>query len=108
MTDRVVGFAVIYRWRIKSGLESQFQSAWSEVTDQLLQHRGSLGSRLHRGPDDIWYGYAQWPSEEARRVAFEDPIASGARERMQAAIEESLPDIPLEPVSDYLVLPESS
>ena len=73
--------------------------------DQLLQHRGSLGSRLHRGPDDVWYGYAQWPSAEARATAFADPIASGARERMREAIEESLPDIELDPVSDYLVLP---
>ncbi|MEM7261690.1 MAG: antibiotic biosynthesis monooxygenase [Planctomycetota bacterium] len=107
MTDRVVGFAVIYRWRLKAGMEAQFAAAWSEVTDQLLQHRGSLGSRLHRGPDEVWYGYAQWPSAEARTAAFADPIASAARQRMLEAIDESLPDILLEPVADYLVLPDS-
>ncbi|HYD78171.1 MAG TPA: antibiotic biosynthesis monooxygenase [Paucimonas sp.] len=100
------GFAVLYRWRLHPGSEDTFVRAWSRVSELLLG-RGSLGSRLHKGPDGVWYSYAQWPSAEARQQAFaaptEDPQASAA---MRAAIAESFPEIVPEPVADFLVLPE--
>lgn len=95
-------FIVLYRWRIRPGAEDGFIEGWSRITD-LLRSRGSLGSRLHRGSDGLWYGYAQWPSAEARTEAFAlAPVDSRARARMQAAIAESLPEILLEVVADYL------
>ena len=69
----------------------------------LRDERGALGSRLHRGDDGVWYGYAQWPDAETRRVAFADARELPAREQMRAAIAESLPEILLEPVADYLL-----
>ena len=52
------------------------------------------------------YGYAQWPSSQAREQAFAlgsvDPIAG---KQMREAIAESLAEIVLEPVSDFLVAP---
>lgn len=60
--------------------------------------------RLHRGPDGVWYSYAQWPDEATRRAAFSqasgDPSASLP---MKAAIAESLPEIVLESVVDLLL-----
>ena len=38
-------FAVIYQWRIKSGMENQFHNAWQELTQLLIQKRGARGSR---------------------------------------------------------------
>ena len=103
------GFAVIYRWRIKAGMEAQFVEAWSRITELYVAQRGGLGSRLHKGPDGIWYGYAQWPSAETRSAAFAgeslDPVA---RDRMRAAVAESFDEIALEPVADYLVMRENA
>jgi len=103
------GFAVLYRWRLHPGTEAAFVEAWSRVSEGLLKHEGSLGSRLHRGPDGLWYSYAQWPSAEVRAAAFRsashDPIAA---EQMRAAIAETLPEVVLESVADYMVLQNDS
>jgi heme-degrading monooxygenase HmoA len=99
------GFAVLYRWRLHPGSEQTFIEAWSRVSDLLLHKHGSLGSRLHKGPDRVWYSYAQWPSAAAREqafaAAFEDPEAMA---KMRTAIAETLPEIVLEPVADFLVV----
>jgi hypothetical protein len=96
-------FIVLYRWRLRPGAEESFIEAWSRVTD-LLVARGSLGSRLHRGSDGIWYSYAQWPSSQARNEAFAgEPVDPGNIERMRKAIAERLPEIVLDPLSDYII-----
>ena len=101
----VAVIAVIYRWRLKSGMEAQFIEAWSRITELYVTYRGGLGSRLHKGPEGIWYAYAQWPSAEVRRAAFEGPpLDEAARDRMREAIAESFDEIVLEPVADHLVL----
>ena len=98
---------VLYRWRLRPGSEASFIEAWSRVTELLRSRAGSLGSRLHRGNDDIWYGYAQWPSDETRQRAFVQPLDPAASAQMRAAVAESLPEILLETMSDYLVLPHA-
>jgi len=102
MNAKGPGFAVLYRWRLRSGMETSFIEAWSEVSKEL-RLRGSLGSRLHRGPEGIWYSYAQWPSAAARAQAFALPLTNAeASAAMQAAVAESLPEIVLESVADFL------
>jgi hypothetical protein len=102
------GFAVLYRWRLHSGSEASFVDGWTRVSE-VLRERGSLGSRLHRGPDGIWYSYAQWPSAQARELAFAGPPADpDATRAMQAAIAESFPELVLESVADLLVLPPAN
>jgi len=99
---------VLYRWRLHPGAEEAFVQAWSRITASL-RSRGSLGSRLHRGSDGLWYGYAQWPSAKAREDAFALGSADeAASARMRAAIAERFPEIVLDPVSDYLVPLKSS
>lgn len=99
-------FIVLYRWRLKPERELQFIEAWSEVTAYYREHHDSLGSRLHRGSDGLFYGYAQWKSAADRRKAFESPSNTEAGQRMREAIEESFPEIILEKISDYLILPQ--
>jgi heme-degrading monooxygenase HmoA len=100
------GFVVLYRWRLHEGAEESFASAWSQVSERLLAERGSLGSRLHRGPDGLWCSYAQWPSAQARERAFAlGSVDPQAARRMAEAIAESLPEIVLESVADFVVLP---
>ena len=100
---------MLYRWRLHPGSEASFVEAWSRVSDLLLKHRGSLGSRLHRGADGLWYSYAQWPSADARAKAFSaEPVDPVAAEQMRAAIAESFPEVALESISDFMVSPNGS
>lgn len=104
LTRKGPGFSVLYRWRLHPGMEPSFIEAWSRVSALLLEHRGSLGSRLHKGADGIWYSYAQWPSAEARSLAFAGgAVDIEAANQMRAAIAESFPEVVLESVADYLM-----
>ena len=99
------GFAVLYRWRLHPGAEERFVQAWVEVTRLLLKERGSLGSRLHRGDDNVWYSYAQWPSEQMRETSMAlPPVSATARETMRGCIAEELPEVVLRSVSDFMVI----
>jgi hypothetical protein len=96
------GFVVLYRWKLNPGAEHGFIAAWSQVTE-LLRSSGSLGSRLHRGSDGLWYGYAQWPDAQSRDRAFAaGPVDALASARMKAAIAESLPEVVLDVKADYI------
>jgi len=106
MPSRGPGFAVLYRWRLHPGAEESFVKAWSRISGLLQSERGSLGSRLHRGPDGLWYSYAQWPSAQARQEALAgEPVDAEAGRQMSEAIAESLPELVLESVVDLMVLP---
>jgi heme-degrading monooxygenase HmoA len=100
-------FIVLYRWRIKPGKEEQFIEAWSEITALYREKFGSMGSRLHRGDDRLFYAYAQWRSDADRREAFKNAPKSESGEKMRDAIEEGFPEIRLEILSDFLIYPES-
>lgn len=96
-------FIVLYRWRTKEGMEDQLIENWSKVTQYYMENFGALGSRLHRGSDGIWYAYAQWKSGKQREKAIAERANHDAREKMQEAIEEFLPEIVLEPIADFLL-----
>ncbi len=104
MTDQASPvFCAVYRWRLRPGSEQSFVQAWSCVTRLLRSERGSLGSRLHRGPDDIWYSYTQWPSAAAKAAALSQPsVDEAAWQQLREAIAETLPELILEPVADFL------
>lgn len=96
-------FCALYRWRLHPGTEDDFVRHWSRVTQLLRAERGSLGSRLHRGPDDLWYSYTQWPSAAFKAEALARPsVDEQAWAQMRACIAESLPELVLEPVADFL------
>ena len=96
-------FIVLYRWRLHPGAEETFVEGWARLTG-LLRARGSLGSRLHRGSDGLWYSYAQWPSAQRRKDIFAlGSLDDGASAKMKAAVAESFPEIVLQSVADYIV-----
>jgi heme-degrading monooxygenase HmoA len=103
MSEAPVGFVVIYRWRLRPGMERQFQQAWEQATPLLMRQRGALGSRLHQAEDGTWVAYAQWPSrqswEQSRAAPSIDPEAS---RQMLAAEAEAFPPVLLTPVADFL------
>ncbi|MGH8539063.1 MAG: antibiotic biosynthesis monooxygenase, partial [Stenotrophobium sp.] len=63
MNSPKTGFAVIYQWRLKSGMEARFREAWESLTKSLIQ-RGARGSRLHTTDYGSWVAYAQWPDRQ--------------------------------------------
>jgi heme-degrading monooxygenase HmoA len=104
MTELSPVFCAIYRWRLHPGAEQSFMQAWSRITELLVTERGSLGSRLHRGPDAIWYSYTQWPSAQAKAEGLARPsVDPEAWQQLREAIAESLPELILEPVCDFLL-----
>ena len=99
-------YIYLYRWRINHGKEARFIEGWSEITAFYRENFDSLGSRLHRGDDGIFYGYAQWRFSEDRENAFANSPKSEASAKMREAIEESFPEVRLEILADYLILPK--
>jgi hypothetical protein len=99
---RMCVIVFLYRWKIVAGKEKSFEDAWSILTKKLLE-KGSLGSRLHLGSDGLFYGYAQWPSREARENVRFDSEMERARSIMKNATIETLTEIVLDPVADFLV-----
>jgi heme-degrading monooxygenase HmoA len=103
MDERRVGFAVIYRWKVKPGMEAQYQRGWQRVTERLKADRGALGSRLHKMDDGTWVAYAQWPSRAAwERARTMGPADLEGSRLMREAEAEALPPMLLEPVLDFL------
>ncbi|WP_445178067.1 hypothetical protein [Pseudomonas sp. McL0111] len=95
--------AVLYRWKLHAGKEEAFKEAWTSVSEQLIQ-RGSLGSRLHRAADGLWYSYAAWPSIAHRDEAFNrEPLDARALKVMSESIAQSYPEVVMEPVADLLL-----
>ncbi len=96
-------FIVLYRWRVRQGLEDQFVTGWERISAAYKRDRGALGARLHRGDDGLWYSYAVWPSAQARADAFSagspDPSASAL---VKEATEEFLGEVILDVVADLL------
>lgn len=103
--------AVIYRWRVKPGLEEQFARGWSEGTAAIHERCASFGARLHRPRDggDVWVSYARWPDEASRKACF---AANDFRQlgfaKMREAVAETLPETVLNIVDDQLDEPASS
>ena len=97
-------FVVLYRWRVD--FERQFVRSWSERTVYLRERYDSLGSRLHRGNDGIFYAYAQWQSVEQRENAFKQMPELAVREKYRESIAETFPEIVLDPLADYLIFPK--
>jgi quinol monooxygenase YgiN len=95
---------VIYRWRLKPGREDEFVAAWERLTRAIRDHRGGLGSRLHRAENGLWVAYAQWPDratwESARDRETADPKAAAA---MAEAVAERAEPLLLDVVADLLV-----
>lgn len=104
--SQVTGFAVIYQWRLKPGMEEQFRSAWEELTELLKQKRGARGSRLHRTDYGTLVAYAQWPDQPAwERSCSLHTLDENLSKRMLDAVEETWSPMFLTTISDHL-LPE--
>jgi hypothetical protein len=84
----------LYRWKIKTGKENQFEDNWTIVTNAIREECGSYGSRLHLGENNEYVGYAQWPDFETReKCELLDSSSVEARRLMREAVEHSYPGV---------------
>lgn len=67
-------FAVIYRFELLPHQEAIYIDSWNIIVTYLKEHRGALGSSLHKGKDDLWLAYSRWPDKGTRDIAW--PIES--------------------------------
>lgn len=63
-------FAVIYRSYIKPEQEEEYQQLWNQVATYFIQHRGALGSCLHKTEDGLWLAYSRWPDKATRDASW--------------------------------------
>src|SRR4029450_1393947 len=96
------GFAVICRWRPKPG-EAQLHGTVDATPCSQLQRPG-VAPPSRTG--DVWYAYAQWPDSATRERAFAQDDQPEDRALMDDSIAERPSSIIVEPVADFLVLPQ--
>ena len=63
-------FAVIYRSYILPNKEAEYKSFWRQIANHFVQHRGALGSNLHKTEAGYWLAYSVWPDRETRDASW--------------------------------------
>lgn len=63
-------FAVIYRFKLKPEHENVFKACWNKITAYFIEHRGAIGSCLHKGQDNLWVAYSRWPDKATRDASW--------------------------------------
>ena len=94
--------AIIYRFKIKKGMDKQFSTNWALMTQEFRDIHGGLGSCLHQSDENLWTAYARWPDRDAFEKKKEI-VNTEARSKMHECIEERLPTEVLDIKNDMLV-----
>lgn len=63
-------FAVIYKFKLQPHQEKTYQWHWKKVANFFINHRGAIGSCLHKGDDGIWIAYSRWPDKTTRDASW--------------------------------------
>lgn len=63
-------FAVIYRFYLKANRELEYQVAWNTIAQYFVNHKGAIGSSLHKTQDGLWLAYSRWPDQKTRDAAW--------------------------------------
>lgn len=95
-------FAVIYKFKIKKGLEAQFEKSWADMTHEFRELHGGLGSCLHKDDDGEYLAYARWPNREMWEMKKQIKNTK-AMDLMKSSIEKSYSAIPLKILDNLLV-----
>ena len=84
-------FAVLYRASVYPAREEEYQRLWHQVATFFVQHRGALGSCLHKTKQGEWIAYSRWPDKTTRDASWpqenEEPSETLSSE-IQGAITE--------------------
>ena len=83
-------FAVIYKGSILPGKEEEDKKLWHQVATYFKEHRGALGSCLHKAEDGEWVAYSRWPDKQTRDASWpgEESLPNGLNSEIQSAIQQ--------------------
>lgn len=106
-------FAVIYRGWVFDNKEAQYQKFWHTIARYFVEHRGALGSCLHKTEEGYWLAYSRWPDKATRDASWpgEDAPSSELPEDVRQAIvglkecvdpDRKFPEVCMELVKDLL------
>ena len=95
---------IIYQFEVRENEDSNFISAWKELTELIFKHEGSLGSRLPKTDDNTYIAYAQWPDALTYENAGSNlpESANAIRQKMRNACESIKTLYELDVVEDLL------
>jgi hypothetical protein len=81
-------FAVIYQGYIKPGREEEYQEVWNKIACYFVEHRGALGSCLHRAADGLWVAYSRWPDKATKEASWpkKSDLSKELPEEIQKAV----------------------
>lgn len=104
-------FAVIYKGAIPPQDEARYRALWSMVAAFFIEHRGAMGSRLHKTADGMLLAYSCWPNQKARddswpkdgepNASFPEDIKLAIKEMKSLALE-PFEEIPMQVLEDKL------
>lgn len=63
-------FAVIYRMYVYHEAEEKYQNLWRQIAQHFMEHRGALGSCLHKTTEGEWLAYSRWPDKTTRDASW--------------------------------------
>ena len=84
-------FAVIYQGMLKPGKEEEYQRLWNKIATYFIEHRGALGSCLHRTSEGLWVAYSRWPDKATRDASW--PGEGSPSEQMPEDIRNTISQI---------------
>lgn len=112
-------FAAIYQMYVYKEKEETYKKLWDQVAQHFIQHRGALGSCLHKTSEGAWIAYSRWPDKATREASWpsrgEDipetlcPEIKEAITQLKQCVDYSQPfqEINMEVVSDRLLKTKS-
>lgn len=100
-------FYAIYEFVVEPDKEDKFIKTWHELTLDIRDNSGGLGSRLHKALNkkNCWIAYAQWPDMETWKQSAPLNIASQANltKLMKAICTDIKTVYQLESIDDLIV-----
>lgn len=84
-------FAVIYRFKLKSHQEERYIQNWNTVAQYFIDHKGAIGSCLHKGEDALWVAYSRWPDKKTRDKSW--PKDRSINENFPREIQQAIRDM---------------
>jgi hypothetical protein len=60
----------MYRFKLKPHQEEIYKKCWDLITNYFIQHRGAIGSSLHKNEDHLWIAYSRWPDRTTRDASW--------------------------------------
>ncbi len=103
-------YRIIFRHYPKKGKVRDFIRAWQKVCDIIVTYPGAIEFKLFHSHDDpqIYYGIADWRSEEDRASAFQNIAAMRGGEAILRDQEQYLIDGRGEVVAQMELIAESN